>query len=147
MNSPCCCNLFQTATGTYNLLLFLWGQPCQTTKTEWMKGWNYIPKMSTEPNQNCIVWYVVFLCALDLNCCSKTIKNTSWATLLHWVICSFITKITVLLVCLETAPKSNNCVFSVWRAVQNMVLFAVLSVSCCATNDKLLTLCCIVNLS
>ena len=31
-----------------------------------------------------------------------------WATPMHWVTCSFMMKSLVMLVCLETAPKTNN---------------------------------------
>ncbi len=37
-----------------------------------------------------VAWFTYFLCAIHLQCCPKTIKNTS-ATLLHWVACSFTT--------------------------------------------------------
>ena len=38
---------------------------------------------------------------------------------MHWVTCSFITKITVTVVCLETTPKTKNSdhVFSLSREV------------------------------
>ncbi len=39
------------------------------------------------------VSYVLSLCAIELHCCltRKLLKTHQWATLLHWLTCSFIT--------------------------------------------------------
>ncbi len=54
-------------------------------------------------------WYIFFFCAKELHCYPKSIKIHQWATLLHWVTCSFITMNTHTVVYFDSIPHTPSC--------------------------------------
>ncbi len=80
-------NLFLTLKGkSGDILYFYYRQqiPCAEPNQQWMYPTkNYCVCVSK-------AWYKLFLCAIELHCCPKTIKNTIMRAHSHWVTCCFI---------------------------------------------------------